>query len=222
MTVPAAATRLTPVSATADARGLAAASTAFVIWGVLPLYLKQLQHVPALQITAHRLVWGCLFGMLLLGVRGELTRVHSAFADPRVRWRLCASAALVSVNWLTYVWAIGNHRVVESSLGYFINPLLNVVLGVVVLSEGLGRVQWTAVAIAAAGVLWLTWSAGHPPWIAVALALTFGLYGLDRKTVPVDALPGFAAETLLLQPTTLAHPRLFDALIPKCQPRKSP
>jgi chloramphenicol-sensitive protein RarD len=177
MTVPAAATRLTPVSATADARGLAAVSTAFVIWGVLPLYLKQLQHVPALQITAHRLVWGCLFGMLLLGVRGELTRVHSAFADPRVRWRLCASAALVSVNWLTYVWAIGNHRVVESSLGYFINPLLNVVLGVVVLSEGLGRVQWAAVAIAAAGVLWLTRSAGHPPWIAVALALTFGLYG---------------------------------------------
>ena len=103
MTVPAAATRLTPVSATADARGLAAASTAFVIWGVLPLYLKQLQHVPALQITAHRLVWGCLFGMLLLGVRGELTRVHSAFADPRVRWRLCASAALVSVSWLIYV-----------------------------------------------------------------------------------------------------------------------
>ncbi len=140
-----------PVSATADARGLAAASTAFVIWGVLPLYLKQLQHVPALQITAHRLVWGCLFGMLLLGVRGELTRVHSAFADPRVRWRLCASAALVSVNWLIYVWAIGNHRVVESSLGYFINPLLNVVLGVVVLSERIGRVQWTAVAIAAAG-----------------------------------------------------------------------
>ena len=151
MTVPAAATRLTPVSATADARGLAAASTAFVIWGVLALYLKQLQHVPALQITAHRLVWGCLFGMLLLGVRGELTRVHSAFVDPRVRWRLCASAALVSVNWLTYVWAIGNHRVVESSLGYFINPLLNVVLGVVVLSEGLGRVQWTAVAIAGGG-----------------------------------------------------------------------
>ena len=150
--------------------------------------------------------------MLLLGVRGELTRVHSAFADPRVRWRLCASAALVSVNWLTYVWTIGNHRVVESSLGYFINPLLNVVLRVVVLSEGLRRVQWTAVAIAATGVLWLAWSAGHPPWIAVALALTFGLYGLVRKTVPVDALPGFAAETLFLQPTTLAHPRLLDAL----------
>jgi hypothetical protein len=137
MTVPAAATCLTPVSATADARGLAAASTAFVIWGVLPLYLKQ--HVPALQIMAHRLVWGCLFGMLLLGVRSELTRVHSAFADPRVRWRLCASAALVSVNWLTYVWAIGNHRVVESSLGYFINPLLRVV----VLSEGLSAFRST-------------------------------------------------------------------------------
>ena len=148
--------------------------------------------------------------MLLLGVRSELTRVHSAFADPRVRWRLCASAALVSVNWLTYVWAIGNQRVVESSLGYFINPLLNVVLRVVVLSEGQARAMDRD--CGDGGVLWLAWSAGHPPWIAVALALTFGLYGLVRKTVPVDALPGFAAETLLLQPTTLAHPRLFDAL----------
>jgi chloramphenicol-sensitive protein RarD len=115
--------RLTPVSATADARGLAAASTAFVIWGVLPLYLKQLQHVPALQITAHRLVWGCPFGMLLLGLRGELTRVYSAFADPRVRWRLCASAALVSVNWLIYVWAISNQgSSIEASRGVLTLP----------------------------------------------------------------------------------------------------
>lgn len=188
-----------------DVRGLGAAAGAFFIWGLLPLYLKQLQHVPILQVTAHRLVWGCLFALLWLAIRGELRGVREALSTPSVRWRLIASAALISANWTTYIYGIATNRVVETSLGYFINPLLNVVLGVVVLSERLNPVQWTAVAIAAAGVSYLTWSAGHLPWIALTLAFTFGLYGLVRKVVRVDALAGFASETLLLLPIGIGY-----------------
>jgi chloramphenicol-sensitive protein RarD len=188
-----------------DRTGLLAAATAFMIWGLLPVYLKQLQIVPVLQITAHRLVWGCVFAIIWLALRRELALVYRALADPQIRWRLCASASLVSINWITYVWGITHNHVVETSLGYFINPLLNVLLGVVVLSERLNRAQWLAVSLAAAGVTYLTWSAGHPPWLAIALALSFGFYGLVRKMVRVDALAGFGAETLLLLPLGLGY-----------------
>lgn len=187
-----------------DGRGLAAAAGAFFIWGLLPLYLKFLQAVPVLQITAHRLVWGCVFALVWLALRKELTHVWAALADPRTRWRLLLSALLISINWITYVWGITNERVVETSLGYFINPLVNVLLGVVVLSERLNRTQWTAVAIAAAGVSYLTWSAGQVPWIALTLAFSFGLYGLVRKLVQVDSLAGLASETLALLPVGIA------------------
>lgn len=161
-----------PAPARTDGRGLAAAATAFLIWGLLPAYLKQLQTVPALQVTAHRLVWGCLFTVGWLALRRELPLIRDALANPSTRWRLVLSATLVSINWITYVWGIANHHAVETSLGYFINPLFSVVLGVVVLSERLNPVQWTAVSIAACGVAWLTWSAGHPPWIALTLAFS--------------------------------------------------
>jgi chloramphenicol-sensitive protein RarD len=183
-----------------DGRGLAAAASAFFIWGLLPLYLKYLQSVSVLQVTAHRLVWGCLFALVWLALRREISHIWRALAEPTTRWRLCLSALLISINWVTYVWGIANERVVETSLGYFINPLVNVVLGVVVLHERLNRTQWTAVAIAAAGVSYLTWSAGAPPWIALTLAFSFGLYGLVRKLVQVDSLAGFASETLVLLP----------------------
>ncbi|HVF16807.1 MAG TPA: EamA family transporter RarD [Steroidobacteraceae bacterium] len=192
-------------SARLDGRGLAAAATAFFIWGLLPLYLKMLQAVPVLQITAHRLVWGCVLALIWLAIRGELSHVRTALFDARTGWRLCLSALLISVNWITYVYGIASGQVVETSLGYFINPLVNVLLGVLVLSERLNRVQWTAVAIAAAGVSYLTWSAGHLPWIALALAFSFGLYGLVRKLVKVDALAGFASETLVLLPLGIAY-----------------
>ena len=186
-------------------RGLAAAATAFLIWGLLPLYLKALQTVPVLQVTAHRLVWGCVFAFAWLALRKEVGQVRTALRNPTTRWRLCASAALISINWVTYVWGIAVNRVVETSLGYFINPLVNVVLGVVILSERLNVVQWMAVAIAAAGVSYLTWSAGQLPWISLILAFSFGLYGLVRKLVQVDSLAGFGAETLLLLPIGIAY-----------------
>ena len=187
------------------ARGLAAAATAFLIWGLLPLYLKALQSVPVLQLTAHRLVWGCAFAFIWLALRKDLGQVVTALRYPRTRWRLCASATLISINWVTYVWGIAANRVVETSLGYFINPLVNVLLGVLLLRERLNPAQWTAVAIAGAGVSYLTWSAGHPPWISLTLAFSFGLYGLVRKVVQVDALAGFGAETLLLLPVGVGY-----------------
>jgi chloramphenicol-sensitive protein RarD len=187
-----------------DGRGLSSAFGAFFIWGLLPLYLKFLQDVSVLQVTAHRLVWGCVFALGWLALRQELAQVGRALADPRIRWRLCLSALLISINWITYVWGIANERVVEASLGYFINPLVNVLLGVVVLSERLNRAQWTAVSIAGAGVAYLTWTAGHPPWISLVLAFSFGLYGLVRKLVTVDSLAGFAGETLVLLPVGAA------------------
>ncbi|HEY6641652.1 EamA family transporter RarD [Povalibacter sp.] len=201
MSIPAIATPASPT----DTRGLAAAAGAFFIWGLLPLYLKLLQTVPVLQVTAHRLAWGCLFALGWLALRKELGGVGAALQDPRVRLRLFTSAALVSTNWITYVWGIANNRVVETSLGYFINPLVNVLLGVVLLSERLNPVQWIAVAIAGSGVAYLTWSAGQPPWIALILAVTFSLYGFVRKVVQVAALAGFGAETLMLLPIGLGY-----------------
>lgn len=184
--------------------GLAAAIGAFVLWGVFPLYLKPLSGVPALQVTAHRIVWCVLLVYAWLALRGELGAVRRALADPGTRLRLAASAALVSVNWLVYVWAVGHGYTVEASLGYFINPLFNVVLGVTVLKERLNPAQWFAVALAGAGVAFLTVLAGRPPWIALVLAVTFGLYGLIRKVLPVAAVPGLATETLLLLPFAAA------------------
>lgn len=184
--------------------GLAATAGAFAIWGLFPLYLRALDAVPPLQLVAHRIAWACVLLLGLVAVRGELTALRQALARPGVALRLVATAALVSLNWLTYVWGVANDRVVETSLGYFINPLVNVVLGTVLLAERLNRTQWIAVGIATIGVLWLTITAGHPPWIALTLAISFGLYGFIRKTAQVEALPGLAIETALLAPLAAA------------------
>lgn len=209
-------------------RGFLAALSAFFIWGLLPLYLKQLHDTPSVQIMAHRVVWACLFVFGYLAFKGELGKVRAALADRVARSRLAVSAVLVSLNWLIYVWAVTNGHVVESSLGYFINPLVSVLLGVFVLKERLNRMQWIAVGLAALGVLWLTLNVGRPPWIALALALSFGGYGLIRKKVAVDSVAGLGVETLLIAPFMLAwlfwcaqagtlsfghHDRLLDALL---------
>jgi len=187
------------------ARGLAAGAAAFTIWGALPLYLYPLRGVPATQVIAHRVAWSCLFILTLMLMRGELGRVSSIFGRPRLLARLAASALLISGNWLVYVWSVAHGYIVESSLGYYINPLVNVLLGVLVLRERLNRTQWLAIAIAAGAVLYLTLEAGRPPWIALTLAVSFSLYGLVRKMISVDALPGLATETLLLLPLALTY-----------------
>lgn len=187
-----------------DRRGLFAAIAAFAIWGLLPLYLKLLAQAPVFQIMTHRVVWCCVFVFAWLGVRGELPQVRRALADRGTRARLFLTAILITINWLTYVWSVGNGHVVEASLGYFINPLVSVLLGVCFLGERLNRRQWGAIALAALGVAWLTWQVGRPPWIALSLAVSFGLYGFVRKTVVVDAVAGLAVETVMVMPFAIA------------------
>jgi len=185
--------------------GLAATICAFVIWGVFPLYLRALANVTPAQILSHRIVWCCVLVLGWIVWRGQVPAVRAALAQPAVRWRLAASACLISVNWLVYVWAVNNGHVVDASLGYFINPLVSVLLGVAVLHEHLNHAQRGAVALAAVGVIYLTIVVGHPPWISLALAVSFGLYGLTRKVVAVEAVPGLAVETLLLTPLASAY-----------------
>lgn len=192
-------------SATPRRRGFTAAIAAFVIWGMFPLYLLGLKGVGALEITSHRIVWSCVFVLAWMAVRGELPQLREAFARKGVLLRLAASAFFISVNWLGFVWAVNQHRVLEVSLGYYIGPLVSVLLGVFVLSERLNRAQWVAVSFAAVGVAYLTFATEHAPWIALLVASSFALYGLIRKTVSVDALPGLAIETILLVPFALGY-----------------
>lgn len=180
------------------------AALAYFLWGLFPLYFKALQDVPAHQILAHRIVWSLVLVMAVLACRRQWGWVHRAVASRRVLGLFALSAAMVSANWLTYIWAITSGHVVEASLGYFITPLVNVCIGALVLHERLRRAQWLAVALAAAGVAWLTWHAGRLPWIGLVLAASFGAYALLRKTAPLGPLEGLALETSLLAPLALA------------------
>ena len=184
----------------AAGRGYTAAIAAFGMWGLFPLYLLGLRHVSAMQITAHRIVWSCVFVLAWLALSGELAKLGEAAKRKGVLIRLVASAFFIAVNWVGFAWAVNNGHVLEVSLAYFIGPLLNVLLGIFVLSERLNRTQWIAVAFAAAGVAYLTFIAGRAPWIALMVGSSFAFYGLIRKTVSVDALPGLAVETILLLP----------------------
>ena len=197
--------------AAAARRGVLAVTTAFVIWGLFPLYLRPLTHVPALEILAHRIAWCLLFVFGWLAWKGRLGEVGAALRDRGVLARLVLSATLIAVNWGLYVWAVSNERVLEASLGYFIGPLVNVMLGVVALHERLNPRQWTAVALAAVGVGWLTVAAGGLPWVSLALAFSFGIYGLVRKVINVGAVPGLAIETLLLAPVALSFLAWLDS-----------
>jgi len=190
---------------TKTSKGFTAAAAAFAIWGVFPLYLHPLRQVSPFQVIAHRVVWSCMFVLAWMAMRGELSGLRATLANRSVVWRLAVTATLITTNWIVYVWAVTNGHVVESSLGYFINPLVNVLLGVALLSERLTRAQWIAVALAATGVVYLTIMAGSPPWIALTLALSFGTYGLIRKVVKVESLPGLATETLVLLPFAVAY-----------------
>lgn len=189
---------MTPARTGIDRGGLLAAIASYALWGVFPLYWYLLREVPSLQIIAHRVVWCALFVVAWLLLREGARWWKRALAGRGVLPMLTASALLISFNWGIYIWAVTHGRVVDSSLGYFINPLVSVLLGVVVLRERLNAVQWAAVGIAAAGVLWLALIHGQVPWIALALASSFAVYGLIRKVAAVDAVPGLAIESLIL------------------------
>ncbi|MFC4159252.1 EamA family transporter RarD [Chitinimonas lacunae] len=185
--------------------GILYAVLAYLCWGLLPLYLKLLQSIPALEILLHRMVWSLLFLCLVVLIRKQWAWLGPALRDPRVLGRFAASAAVLSVNWFIYIWAVNSGRVVDASLGYFITPLVNVMFGYLLLKERLRPGQWGAVGLAALGVVWLTWQAGQLPWIALALAASFGSYALLRKTASLGALEGLTLETLLLFPFAFGY-----------------
>ena len=186
-------------------RGLLYAAGGYLLWGLFPLYWKPLQHVPALEILAHRIVWALLFTLALTLVRRNWAWLGQALRTPRTLLTFIASTLLLSTNWGVYIWAVNAGFVVETSLGYFMNPLVNVALGMLILRERLRWAQIVAVAIALAGVLYLTFLYGAPPWIALTLALSFGAYGLLRKTASLDSLQGLTFETLLIMPPALIY-----------------
>jgi chloramphenicol-sensitive protein RarD len=178
---------------------------AYALWGLFPLYFPLLEPATGLEIVAHRVLWSLVFvGLLLFAVR-RWGHVRAAVADRRTLLVLGGAAVLIAANWLIFVYGVNSGHVVETSLGYFINPLVSVVLGVVGFSERLRPLQWTAVGIAAVAVAVLTVDYGRPPWIALSLALTFGLYGLMKKLVRVEAAPGLFVETgLVALPAAIA------------------
>lgn len=180
--------------------GVLQAALAYAMWGLFPLYFRAVSAVAPLEIVLHRSLWSLVFVLGLLAVLRRWDWLAGIARQPRTLGIFAVSALLLSGNWLVYVWAVNNHRVVDASLGYFINPLVNVLLGTFVLKERLRRAQWAALAVAAAGVLWLAVVAGALPWVGLVLAGTFGMYGLMRKTAPLGALEGLALETLLLAP----------------------
>ena len=171
---------------------------AYSLWGLFPLYFPLLEPAGGLEIVAHRVLWSLLFVGLLLTVLRRWAQVRALVTDRRRVLVLLGAAVLIAGNWLVFVYGVNSGHVVETSLGYFINPLVSVLLGVVVFSERLRPLQWTAVGIAAVAVLVLTVDHGRPPWIALALALTFGLYGLMKKLVRTEAAPGLLVETALV------------------------
>ena len=184
--------------------GIVYATLAYMAWGLFPLYFRQVAHVPALEVVVHRTVWSLVFVLAVLAVRRHWGWMRALWGQPRVLGAFAVSALLLSVNWLTYVWAVQNNHVVDASLGYFILPLVNVALGFVFLHERPRPGQWLALAVAAAGVLWLAVQAGRVPWIALVLALSFGFYGLLRKVATLGALEGLALETMMLAPVAVA------------------
>ncbi|MGK5110660.1 MULTISPECIES: EamA family transporter RarD [unclassified Geodermatophilus] len=178
--------------------GVVSGLAAYGMWGLFPLYFPLLEPAGGLEIVAHRVLWSLVFVAGLLTVVRRWSHVRAVLTDRRALLVLLGAALLIAVNWLVFVYAVNSGHVVETSLGYFINPLVSVLLGVVVFSERLRPLQWTAVGIAAVAVAVLTVDYGRPPWIALALAVSFGLYGLMKKLVRVEAAPGLFVETALV------------------------
>ena len=171
---------------------------AYLIWGFFPIYFKALQSVPPLEIMFHRVVWCFVFVVFLILLKKEWAGLKAQIASPKVFLIYTLAAGLLAANWLIYIYGVNTDQVVETSLGYFINPLLNVALGVLLLGERLRPTQWVPVGLAAAGVIYLTIQYGSLPWIALGLAFSFGLYGLVKKIAPLGALYGLTLETAIL------------------------
>jgi chloramphenicol-sensitive protein RarD len=185
--------------------GVIFAITAFLIWGLSSIYWKQLKAVPAFEILMHRMVWSFIFLVPVLFFQNSVGEFTAALKNRRTVLILLSTTLIVGLNWFIFIWAINNNQLLQASFGYYINPLINVLLGVVFLKEKLRPLQKIAVALASAGVLYMTISYGSLPWIALCLAISFGFYGLVRKVAPVSSLVGLSVETLLLSVPALGY-----------------
>jgi chloramphenicol-sensitive protein RarD len=185
--------------------GLGLALAVYLIWGALPLYLKMVSHVPALEVVAHRVLWSLPIAAAALLVRGRLGEIWPLIRQPRKIGMALVTAALVTANWLVYVYAIGSGRTVEAALGYYINPLISIVIAAVVLKEELRPAQFVAIGLAVVAVAILAWDAGGLPWISLTLATTWGFYALFRKTLPLGPNQGFFLEVLILTVPALGY-----------------
>jgi chloramphenicol-sensitive protein RarD len=184
-------------------RGFIYGFSAYLLWGLFPLYWKLLDSSGAVELLAHRILWSLITIVALVLVLRRFGQVRALFADPRRRWPLVAAALLISVNWGTYIWGVNHGRVVETSLGYFITPLFTVLLGVIVLKERLRVAQWIALGIAFVAVVGLTVENGRPPWVAIILTFSFGFYGLAKKKAGAGAIEGMAVESFTVAPLAL-------------------
>ena len=178
---------------------------AYAMWGFFPIYWKLLHEVPALQVIGHRIGWSFILLVVVILLTGQWTEFRSGALAPKVIGIYALAGVLLSINWLIYVWGVNSGFIVETSLGYFINPLISVLLGVIFLRERLRGMQWLAVGLAAAGVIYLTLTYGRPPWIALSLAFSFGIYGLVKKIAPLGSLYGLTLETALVFPLAFIY-----------------
>lgn len=186
-------------------RGVLYGASAYVTWGVIPIFWKLLTHVGAVEIVVHRIVWTLIFALAALGAWNRLPRLWAALRNPRVMTALVASAVLIAMNWGLFIWAVTTDRIIDTSLGYYINPLVSFVLGVFWLGERLTKMQIAAIGLATLGVINQTVALGYLPWISLVLAVSFGLYGLIRKTVAVESLEGLTVEAIVLAPLSLVY-----------------
>ena len=186
-------------------RGFLFALSAYLLWGFLPFYMKAVAHIPSAEVVAHRIVWSVPLAGLLLVWLGRTADIGAALRSPRTLAMGALTAALITVNWGIYVWAIAVDRALETALGYYINPLFSIFLGAVLLGERLDRVQMAAIALAVLAVGILTWESGGLPWVSIALALSWGFYALFKKTLPIGPAQGFFLEVLILSIPALGY-----------------
>lgn len=186
-----------------ESNGLLAALGAFVLWGLSPIYFKWMSHISPFEVISHRVIWSSLFVLLLVMMMRKTRQLIAVFRDRRKLLVFLVTTVLIGSNWLTYIWAIANNHILEASLGYYINPLVNVLLGMLFLKERLNRWQTVAILLAVAAVAIMTVQMGYLPWVSLYLAFSFGFYGLLRKNAPVDSAVGLVVETTLLMPFAL-------------------
>ncbi|WP_425807523.1 EamA family transporter RarD [Desulfitobacterium sp. Sab5] len=191
-------------------KGIIYTMGAFSAWGLLPIYWKQLNTISPMGILANRIIWSFVFVAVLLSLKKQWGKTWSLFKNLTTVLSLVLSSFIITLNWLIYIWAVNSNHVVEASLGYYINPLITVLLGILVLHERLDRWQVVSIALAAIGILILTVEFGKIPWIALSLAITFALYGLAKRLIQADALTGIALETLIMVPAGLIYLTFFQ------------